>query len=394
MFTLAMPMMFVEFSIGQYSNLGPATVWLCCPLFKGIGYGMLLLAAMTSTYYSAVVSWTFFYFGNSFISPLPWSSCNNEWNTPTCYVRALSSDDSYNQTNITDVRISSNYTYTPTNETHVQTSSEEFWERRVLGLTDSINDIGYIKWELVLCLLASWTVVFLAYSKGIKTSGKFMVIASIIPYLFLTILLIRTLLLPGSADGIKYFFIPRWKDLLKFSVWSDAAVQVFFSTSLGLGELITLASHNRFNNNCHRDTLMLPFVDAFTSIFAGCVVFSTLGYTAAASNVKIDTVVKQGPGIAFMVYPDALATLPLPQLWSVLFFLVLVMIGVNSAVVQIQAISGGIFDTFPRLLKRKTIVILLLCSSGFITSLIYTTGGGMYILQLVDGTYPVYLRCS
>ena len=39
---------------------------------------------------------------------------------------------------------------------------------------------------------------------------------------------------------------------------------------------------------------MLPFVDAFTSIFAGCVVFSTLGYTAAASNVKIDTVVKQG----------------------------------------------------------------------------------------------------
>jgi hypothetical protein len=35
MFTMAMPMMFVEFSIAQYSNLGPAKVWLCCPLFKG-----------------------------------------------------------------------------------------------------------------------------------------------------------------------------------------------------------------------------------------------------------------------------------------------------------------------------------------------------------------------
>jgi len=34
-----------------------------------------------------------------------------------------------------------------------------------------------------------------------------------------------------------------------------------------------------------------------------------------------------------MVYPDALATLPLPQLWSVLFFLMLAMIGVNSAVI-------------------------------------------------------------
>lgn len=41
-----------------------------------------------------------------------------------------------------------------------------------------------------------------------------------------------------------------------------------------------------------RDAMILPFVDAFTSIFAGCVIFSTLGYTAAASNLDIDMVVK------------------------------------------------------------------------------------------------------
>ena len=43
-----------------------------------------------------------------------------------------------------------------------------------------------------------------------------------------------------------------------------------------------------------RDALILPFVDAFTSLFAGCVIFSTLGYTAAATNTDIDLVVKQG----------------------------------------------------------------------------------------------------
>ena len=43
-----------------------------------------------------------------------------------------------------------------------------------------------------------------------------------------------------------------------------------------------------------RDAILLPFIDAFTSIFAGCVIFATLGYTAAASDVEIGSVVKQG----------------------------------------------------------------------------------------------------
>ena len=44
--------------------------------------------------------------------------------------------------------------------------------RRVLGLTSSINDIGELRWELVLCSLGTWTVVSLALIKGIKSSGK------------------------------------------------------------------------------------------------------------------------------------------------------------------------------------------------------------------------------
>ncbi|XP_063428114.1 sodium- and chloride-dependent glycine transporter 2-like [Mytilus trossulus] len=382
MFAMAMPLMFMEFSIAQYSSLGPGRLFLCCPLFKGIGYGIILMCVISASYYSTVISWTLFYLGNSFLSPLPWTSCNNTWNTQDCYIRSFSEGDAMNST-VTF----SNITQFNNGSVHVEayTSSEEFWENRVLGLTSSINNIGILRWELVLCSLGTWTVVILALIKGIKSSGKFMLFASTLPYVFLLILLIRGLLLPGALDGIKYFFIPRWQDLKKFSVWSDAAVQVFYSSSLGIGELLTLSSHNRFKNNCQRDAMILPFVDAFTSIFAGCVIFSTLGYTAAAANLDIDMVVKQGPGIAFVVYPDALATLPFPQIWSALFFLLLFMIGTNSLVVVVQVIGGGMFDTFPNLsASKRTLVTMSICLLGFLTTLIYTTQGGMYVLQLVD----------
>lgn len=39
-----------------------------------------------------------------------------------------------------------------------------------------------------------------------------------------------------------------------------------------------------------------------------------------------------GPGIAFMVFPEALATLPVPQLWSAIFFFMLFLVGFDSRV--------------------------------------------------------------
>ncbi|XP_071145435.1 sodium- and chloride-dependent glycine transporter 2-like [Mytilus edulis] len=392
MMLLAMPLVFLEFTYAQYSNLGPGKVWLCCPLFKGIGYGMLTLVAISGIYYNVIVAWTLYYFWNSFSYKIPWGDCNNEWNTDNCYMRGQNVNNTFFNTsllNITTMQINGSDHQYSTNISMLnvsrQTSAEEFWERHVLDMTDGIENQGHLRWQLVLCLLASWTALFFSVLKGIKTSGKVMYVASTIPYVFLLILLIRSLFLPGAFSGLAYFFIPRWSDLLKFSVWSDAAIQVFYSSGLGIGGIITLASYNKFHNNCYRDAMILPVLDTFTSLFAGCVVFSTLGYMAEASKVQIDDVVKQGPGIAFMVYPEALATLPLPQVWSVFFFLMLFTIGLNTMIVQVQVITTGIFDNFPNLVQRgKTLTRLCVCVVGFLLGLMCVTQGGVYILQLID----------
>lgn len=43
-----------------------------------------------------------------------------------------------------------------------------------------------------------------------------------------------------------------------------------------------------------------------------------------------------GPGLGFIAYPEALAKLPLPNLWAVVFFIMLLTVGLDSTVCVIQ----------------------------------------------------------
>ena len=64
-------------------------------------------------------------------------------------------------------------------------------------------------------------------------------------------------------------------------------------------------------------------------------------------NKPIDQVAEQGPGLVFEVYPEAIATLPGSQIWSCLFFITMIMLGMDSAVSLKKFKKIGIFDMLP-----------------------------------------------
>ncbi|KAG7196769.1 hypothetical protein KM043_014478 [Ampulex compressa] len=57
-----LPLMFMELSLGQYASLGPVAAYnRFCPLFRGVGYGMVLVSSVVMLYYNLIIAWTLYY---------------------------------------------------------------------------------------------------------------------------------------------------------------------------------------------------------------------------------------------------------------------------------------------------------------------------------------------
>ena len=80
--------------------------------------------------------------------------------------------------------------------------------------------------------------------------------------------------------------------------------------------------------------MILALVNSGTSFFAGFVIFTFLGFMAHEQNVPIDKVAESGPGLAYIAYPRGVAMMPLAPLWSCLFFLMIILVGLDSQVIM------------------------------------------------------------
>ncbi|XP_053935996.1 sodium-dependent proline transporter isoform X1 [Cuculus canorus] len=463
------PIFFMELSLGQFSSLGPLAVWKISPLFKGVGMGTILIVSLVAIYYNMIIAYVLFYLFASLTSDLPWQHCGNWWNTDLCLDHHV---------------IKAGNTTLPVNITNTVSPSEEYWSRYVLHIQGSsgIGDPGRIRWNLCLCLLLSWTIVYLCILKGVKSSGKVragwsllrdlqrcplepaLVCASgrvrpmknisrtqatsgmashpdasrantsgpaaspgpqlrrvmpsdavsrpglwgtamlspsalpavsallqvvyftaTFPYLILVMLLIRGVTLEGAWKGIRFYLTPQFDHLLSSKVWIEAALQIFYSLGVGFGGLLTFASYNTFHQNIYRDTFIVTLGNAITSILAGFAIFSVLGYMSQELGVPVNQVAKAGPGLAFVVYPQAMTMLPLSPFWSFLFFFMLLTLGLDSQFAFMETIVTAVTDEFPYYLRpKKASFSAVICIALFLMGLILTTEGGMYWLVLLD----------
>ena len=251
-----------------------------------------------------------------------------------------------------------------------------------LGDTGSPLILGDISIPIILGLIAMWISIFLILYKGVKRIGKVVALTVPLPTILLIILTIRGLTLPGAMDGISYYLTPDFSKLGDVNVWLAAYAQVFFSFSLAQGIMITYASFLKKKSDLTNNAFIVALADAGTAFLAGFAVFSVVGYLSFSQGIGIDSLTMAGPGLTFITYPTAVSLLPFAaSLFGVFFFIALLTFGIDSAFSMIEPISASINSKW-NISKAKATGIM--CILGFIFSLIFTTGGGIYLLEILD----------
>ncbi|XP_059801272.1 sodium-dependent neutral amino acid transporter B(0)AT3-like isoform X4 [Hypanus sabinus] len=404
------PLLHLELAIGQHFRRGSIGVWRSIsPYLGGIGIASMLTVFQQGLFYNTILAWTLWYLFHSFEEPLPWKNCplNN------------------NQTGFIE-------------ECEQSTSVDYFWYRETLNISPDISSFGDgLQWRMVVCLVAAWLVLYLCVIRGFESFGKAIYFTATFPYFILLILLVRSLTLPGATNGLIYLITPDLTVLSQPRVWLDAATQIFFSLSLGFGGLIAFSSYNPLKNDCEVDAVTVAVINSFTSIFASIPIFSVLGFKATMAywdclnknilllsnefDIQDGNITKEnygswisylnatqydritlldlkncdlqnfldqgvsGTGLAFIVFTEAIVRMPVPQVWAILFFIMLFTLGLSSMFGNIESILTPLLDlnVFPKYIPKEMITAMI-CLVSFLIALIFTTSSGNYWLAIFD----------
>ncbi|WP_455210494.1 sodium-dependent transporter [Kaarinaea lacus] len=257
-----------------------------------------------------------------------------------------------------------------------------FFFNEFLKVSDTPGQVGEIRtpilFGLIVVWFVSWIVVYRGVPRGIELANKILM-----PTLLLltTILVFWSMTLDGASEGLKAYFTPDFSVLSEPKVWIDAYSQIFFTLSLGFGIMIAYASYLPAKANLTGSAVLTALINSGYSLFAGCAVFSVLGFMAASEGKPISDVVTQSIGLAFVAYPKAISLMPGGNLFGAVFFLCLSVAGLSSAISIMEAFVSSMVDKFGYNRKSLVTAVSIL---GFLGSIVFASQAGLLWLDIVD----------
>eukprot|EP00177_Eucheuma_denticulatum_P007827 GFKZ01014247.1.p1 GENE.GFKZ01014247.1~~GFKZ01014247.1.p1 ORF type:complete len:634 (+),score=57.27 GFKZ01014247.1:285-2186(+) len=349
LFVIGIPVLILEVTVGQYYQTGDAGAFgRVNKRFRGIGLASVFCSFVVTLYYCQLIVWALRMFVYSI------QGSDGRW-------RGVSGEEAvaWFQNVVTGLGTAENSRPT-----------------RLVG-----PNVG--------ALAIVWVVIFLCLAFGVKWTGRIAFVTVGLPVLFLFVLLIRAVTLEGAGDGVREY-IGRWDTSVlrtRPEVWSEAVTQVFFSLSVTFGVMTAYASYNPRNEPVFFNSVVIAIANSLYSIIAGFAVYGTVGYIAQLQDVEVTDLRREdlgGPALVFSTYPLALSTLPGHGHWERLLFVVLFLLGIDSAFALTEAVITVLSDSALLRNVRRVFVVAGVCLVSFLLGLVYTTDTGLLFLDVTD----------
>ena len=281
--------------------------------------------------------------------------------------------------------------------------AESYFYDTVLQKSADIT-VGYsIQFGTLFSLALIWIGVYFCIFKGVESAGLVVYLTVPLPVLILFILVARGVTLDDAIIGLRAFITPDFSVLWDPAIWQTAVSQIFFSISAAMGIMTSYASHNPKHQDVVMDAVIICLANSFFSMVAGVAVFSVLGFMAGSQQTCINTVVEGGPGLAFIVFPTALGLMPWSSFFTVLFFLMLLALGIDSAFSMVEALNTAWLEALPppgcpkpatpkgepalftalKAVPHERVPVYL-CVLGWVCGIIFCTDAGYYWLDVCN----------
>ncbi|NBI28357.1 sodium-dependent transporter [Chengkuizengella marina] len=344
--TAGIPILILEFGVGRSKRgSAPLSFSRLSKRFEWLGWFQTFLSFGIITFYSVVIAWAINYTIFSF---------NLKWGDDT---------ESY------------------------------FFGEYLNATAPSGLNLGGIQWQIFIPLIIVWALLFFTISRGIKKGiEKLSLIFMPILLVLMVIIVLRAITLPGALDGLNHLFTPDFAHILPSflggdnpdwdQVWIAAYGQIFFSLSIAFAIMITYSSYLPKEKDVNNSAFITAFSNSGFSFLAAIGVFAALGFMANQSGSDVADVVSGGLGLAFVAFPTIISEFPaFNAFFGVLFFMTLVIAGFTSAISIVEVVVSSITD---KLKVSRTKATLWICIIGFLISMIFITGTGLYFFDTLD----------
>lgn len=225
---------------------------------------------------------------------------------------------------------------------------------------------------MVITVCIGMLVCSLGLQRGVERITKVMMVALLG---IMGLLTIRSLTLPGGFEGLKFYLVPNFGNLVEdangnFS-WAHlgdavfaAMGQAFFTLSLGISSMQIFGSRINRAHSLQSDALRICGLDTLVALIAGLIIFPA----CFAFAVNPDS----GPSLFFVTLPSVFNQMPLGNIWGMLFFVFMSFAALSTVIAVLEHIISFVMEkwglTRRSAVVRMGILIALLslpCALGF-----------------------------